>query len=212
MSAITNKIKQWWGDLRREPLRTLAVWQNHRPIWLIAGITALSMEILAVGLFQTIQGYEPCELCVYIRFSMFTIFFGAMIAAINPKSLPLRIIGGYIVVGYGIVKGWIWDIQLEMQHIMLDKIDAGMDLFAAGGGAGSCSSDPTFPFGLPLNIWFPTSFQPTGVCGADGWSMFGFNMSECLFVFYGIYTALYILFIVSTIKHYKNVKKAKAES
>ena len=183
-------------------LNTFARWQNHRPVWLIMAFTALFLELLAWLVFQEIQGYEACELCVYIRFSMLVIFAGGMIAAIRPKSLIFRAIA-YVVCGYGIIKGWIWDIKLQMEHIMLDKLESGMDFFAAGGGRGGCSMEPVFPFGLPLNEWFPSNFQPTGVCGADGWSMLGFNMSECLFLFYGIYTIALILGIIATVNSRK---------
>jgi disulfide bond formation protein DsbB len=169
------------------------------------GLTALGLELLAWGVFQKIQGYEACELCVYIRFSMILFFIASLFALINPRSLVLRLIT-YSISLYSLVKGWIWDIRLEQQHIMLEKIEQGMDFFAAGGALEACSTEPRFPFGLPLHEWFPSNFQPTGVCGADGWLMLGFNMSECLFLFYGAYTLLGLLFFAATVK-YKILRK-----
>ena len=161
-------------------LQIFARWQNHRPVWLLIAFTALFLELLEWLVFQELQGYEACELCVYIRFSMLVIFAGGLIAAIRPKSLIFRAIA-YVVCGYGIVMGWIWDIKLQMEHIMLEKLEAGMDLFAARGGGGGWSMEPTFPVGHSLNETFPCNFQPKGVSGADVRWRFGFNRLHILF-------------------------------
>ncbi|VFS38457.1 putative disulfide bond formation protein [Escherichia coli] len=34
-------------------------------------------------------------------------------------------------------------------------------------GVQGCSTDPTFPFNLPLAQWAPNWFKPTGDCGYD---------------------------------------------
>lgn len=34
-------------------------------------------------------------------------------------------------------------------------------------GMQGCSTEPHFPFGLPLEKWAPAWFQPTGDCGYD---------------------------------------------
>lgn len=34
-------------------------------------------------------------------------------------------------------------------------------------GMQGCSTEPHFPFGLPLEKWAPDWFQPTGDCGYD---------------------------------------------
>ncbi|GAB7141329.1 disulfide bond formation protein B [Deferribacterales bacterium RsTz2092] len=186
--------------LTRELITTLNTWQSQRPVWFILGLTPIVLDVLAWEVFQNIQGYLPCELCVYIRLSMFIIAIGSLIIAIKPTSAICRIIG-YVMCVYGIVKGWFWNIALEWHYIMVDSIQNGTkDIFAYNGLISTCSLHPTFPLGLPLNEWFPSMFQPTGTCGADGWLLFGFNMSECLFLFYAAYTLAFLLLIGATIK------------
>ena len=69
-------------------------------------------------------------------------------------------------------------------------MEAGGDLFAVGGGGAACSTEPKFPFGLPLHQWFPGTFQPTGLCGEDNWAFLGMNMAEWLMIVYAVYTVL----------------------
>lgn len=197
MSANTL-IAGWWGALRGDPLGTLAHWQNYRAIWLIGATVALGMELIAYFFFQTYLEMEPCELCVYIRFSMSAIFLGGMAAAIAPRNVILRALG-YIVVAYGIYKGFEWCIRLEQQHAMMHALEAGGDLFAAGGGAGACSTEPTFPFGLPLHVWFPGTFMPTGLCGEDDWAFLGMNMAQWLLIVYAVYAVALAAMLVAWI-------------
>lgn len=188
-NQATAFVAECWGALKRDPLGTLNRWQDQRAIWLVGGLVALAMELIAYFYFQTFLAMAPCELCVYIRFSMTVIFLGGMLVAIAPKNAILRAIG-FIVIGYGVFKGWEWCIRLEMTHHMMQALEAGGDLFAAGGGAGACSTEPSFPFGLPLHVWFPSTFMPTGLCGEDSWRFLSLNMAEWLMIVYAVYTVL----------------------
>lgn len=169
MKILSNLKKDYWG--------TLADWQDRRPIWLLGGGSALALEIFSWAYFQNFLGLSPCEMCVYIRFSMVAIFAGAMIAAIKPNK-PLFKAIGYIVVIWGMVKGLRWDIALE-----LDYLKALEDPFSV-----PCSmATAYYPFGLPLAQWLPGHFAPAAMCGEDGWSLFGLNMAQWLFIVYGVY-------------------------
>lgn len=169
MKILSNLKKDYWG--------TLANWQDHRPIWLLGGGSALALEIFSWAYFQNFLGLSPCEMCVYIRFSMAAIFVGAMIAAIKPNK-PLFKAIGYAIVIWGMVKGLRWDIALE-----LDYLKALDDPFSV-----PCSlATASYPFGLPLAQWLPGHFAPAAMCGEDGWSLFGLNMAEWLFFVYGVY-------------------------
>lgn len=166
---LTNLKRDYWG--------TLAAWQDRRPIWFLGGGVALFLEIFSWVYFQNILGLSPCELCVYIRFSMLVIFFGAMVAAIKPSQTFFKLCG-YIIVIWGMARGLAWDITLE-----IDYLKALEDPWSI-----PCSlSSASYPFGLPLDQWLPSHFAPAAMCGEDGWSLFGLNMAEWLFFVYGFY-------------------------
>ena len=107
MSGATSFLSECWGAFKRDPLGTLNHWQNFRALWLLGGLTALAMELIAYFFFQKFLAMDPCEMCVYIRFSMLVMFAGGMLVAINPR-LPWLRLAGYVVVGWAVDKGWEW--------------------------------------------------------------------------------------------------------
>jgi disulfide bond formation protein DsbB len=109
--------------------------------------------------FPNLSLYGPCEQCVYIRFAMFVMVFGGLIAAINPKNVVLKLIG-CIAAFYGSIMGIKFSLKLNDIHHAVHSPDS---LFGVQG----CSTDPTFPFNLPLANWAPEWFKPTGDCGYD---------------------------------------------
>lgn len=187
-------------ELRGDFGGTFARWQDRRAIWLLGGGIALFLEIFSVAFFQKFLRLNPCELCVYIRFSMVCIFWGAMVGAVNPKHLGFKL-AGYVIVFWGIIRGLIWDIRLEIENLRA----ADPTWFSL------CKpSEAEFPFGLKLDRWLPTHFRPEAVCGEDSaWSMFGLNMSEWLFFIYGGFILVVSLMLVSwLVRSYRSRKVA----
>ncbi|EGX5813180.1 protein-disulfide oxidoreductase DsbI [Salmonella enterica] len=86
---------------------------------------------------------------------------GGVIAAINPKNIVLKLIG-CIAAFYGSIMGIKFSIKLNGIHHAVHNADPD-SLFGVQG----CSTDPTFPFNLPLAEWAPEWFKPTGDCGYD---------------------------------------------
>lgn len=190
-----------WKLLRKNFWGTLGRWQNLRPLWLFGGLAALGLEVFSVAFFQNFLNLYPCELCVLIRFSMLSIFFGAMIAAINPRVFWLKIIGCLIVV-WGIARGIIWDIRLELE------------ILRPVGEHSTCAMTALrFPFGLPLDQWFPVHFTPLALCGDESnlWSLFGLNMPEWLFFVYGFFTLGVTLMFIASLKS-GNTRDTKNET
>ncbi|WP_028113862.1 disulfide bond formation protein B [Ferrimonas kyonanensis] len=185
-------ISKGWQDLSRSPLPTLAQWQNQRWLWLLMSGAALFLILSAMGYFQWFLEMDPCEICVYIRFSQMCILFAGLIIAIQPGNPLLKLIG-LALAWYAVVQGMIWSIDLAGLHDSSHALDAvmaeGGDLFAAGGGGGACSTEPTFPLGLPMHEWFPYEFQPSGICGEDDWSLLGLNMAQYCIIAYAIFIA-----------------------
>ena len=181
-------LGELWAGLRGDFWGTLGAWQNRRPLWLLGGLAALSLELFSVAFFQKFLKLYPCELCVLIRFSMLSIFAGAMIAAINPRVFVLKALG-YLIVFWGLIRGILWDIRLEIENLR-----------TAAGEHSVCSmSGPEFPLGLPLDRWFPTHFTPLALCGDEGnlWSLWGLNMSEWLFFVYAVFAVGLLLMLIS---------------
>lgn len=139
-------------------IEKIASWQDARLLWILLFIIALVLEQVAYQLFQKWLYMRPCEQCVYIRFAMVCLMIGGIIGAINPKQIVLKIIG-YIFVIYGAVKGIGFSIKL----IKISEAYRSGDPFGVQG----CSATPTYPFNLPLDKWFPSTFLPTGDCGVS---------------------------------------------
>ena len=70
--------------------------------------------------FPNLSLYGPCEQCVYIRFAMFVMVFGGLIAAINPKNVVLKLIG-CIVAFYGSIMGIKFSLKLNDIHHAVHK-------------------------------------------------------------------------------------------
>lgn len=197
-----NTLKSLFGDFKASPVSTLQSWQDQRPVWLVMSSAALFLILSAMGYFQGFLGMDPCELCVYIRYSQFCILFAGLIVAIKPMN-PLLKISGIALAWYGVLQGMDWSMQLadlhHTAHALEQAMDTGGDLFAAGGGGAACSTEPTFPLGLPLHIWFPYEFQPSGICGEDSWSLLGLNMAQYCIIAYSVFTAALAAVTLGTI-------------
>lgn len=203
MGVIQNR----WQELRSSPFQALADWQVTRWWWLTSALIALLMNLIAHYIFQGAMEMDPCEKCVYIRYAMFCIVFGGLIAAINPKLLLLRIVD-YVMTIYGAVFGAIWSWELVDSYYLMKALESGADPFAAGLGIASCSTEPVFHFGLPLDIWFPGWFAPTGVCGADDWSFLGLDMGSWTLIIFSVYMILVALsFIAVLLKGSRSAKQ-----
>lgn len=149
------------SDLILSPVETLYRWQNGRFLWLLMAIVMGGLVIIAHSFFQIYLYMNPCEQCVYIRFAMLVMVLGSLIAVINPKNLLLKLFG-VIACFYGAIIGLQYSIKLNGIHHAVHSSDADA-LFGVQG----CSTDPTFPFGLPLAEWSAEWFKPTGDCGYD---------------------------------------------
>lgn len=218
-------IKSFWEDLKASPIQTINRWQDARFLWIVMAIAMFGLVIVAHSIFQNYIYMKPCEQCVYIRFSMIVMAIGGIVAAINPKQIFLKIIG-YVFAFYGAIIGMIYCIKLNDIHHAVH----GDDPFGVQG----CSTDPNFPFGLPLAQWAPDWFQPTGDCGydnpivpdgvtlsglqqwlvdfyADGWYLIPkyhfMNMAQACFIAYALAFVLLFAMAVSWIISSLKAKK-----
>lgn len=117
-------IKGLWRDLRARPVDTLVRWQEQRFLWLLMAIAMGGLIILAHSFFQIYLYMAPCEQCVYIRYAMFVMVIGGVIAAINPKNIVLKLIG-CIAAFYGSIMALSFLLSLMvsiMRYIMRTPI------------------------------------------------------------------------------------------
>ncbi|MFQ6342096.1 protein-disulfide oxidoreductase DsbI [Campylobacter sp. VTCC 70190] len=137
----------------------LSKWQDTRSPWLIMIVVTLGLTFVAHFLFQEYLYMEPCEQCVYIRFDMFVMALGGLIALINPKNNVIKIFA-YTLAFYGIWLGFEHCLTLNHIHEVVHSENP-------FGGVDGCREIPIYPFNLPLHEWFPSWFKPTGECGMD---------------------------------------------
>lgn len=108
-------IKGMWKDLRTSPVDTLVRWQEQRLLWLLITVAMGALIILAHSFFQIYLYMAPCEQCVYIRYAMFVMVIGGLVAAINPKNIILKLIG-CVMAFYGSILGLKFSLKLNDIH------------------------------------------------------------------------------------------------
>lgn len=210
-----------WSSFKAQPMQSIYQWQQARFLWLLMVVVCLALVLVAHYVFQEYGYMKPCEQCVYIRYAFLVMALGGIIAAINPKNAVLRGIG-YVLAFYGTIRGIMFSLKLDKIH----EAAHGDDPFGVQG----CSAVPSFDFGLPLHVWFPSLFNPTGDCGFDaptvpddvvlegfrksfvefyqnGWYLipsqeFG-NMAQCCLI---AYVVCFIILAVMLASHFSKAK------
>jgi disulfide bond formation protein DsbB len=150
--------------------------------------------------------------------------FGGVVGAINPKNFICKVVG-YVLVFSGVINGIGYSIKLNTIH----RVVRSDNPFGVQG----CSTEPAFPFGLPLDKWSPDWFKPTGECGfdypivpddvtlnglqrwlvdfyADGWYLWPashlINMAQACLVIFG---AILLIFAVAALSWLITLIRAK---
>ena len=201
--------------------KKMAKFQDSRISWAILVFVSVALVVIAHSLFQNYAYMPPCEQCVYIRFAFLCMALGGVIAMINPKNLLFALIG-YVFAFWGAVQGIMYSVKLAKIH---DAVH-GDDPFGVQG----CSTEPHYPFGLPLEKWAPDWFMPTGDCGydspmvpdgavlsdlqkrivdlyADGWYLVPsskfMSMADCTLLGFGVCFVVLALMLVSKLLSFK---------
>ena len=154
-------MKGFCESFRKSPMTAFADWQETREPWILFGVTSIILVLLAHYLFQGWLYMLPCEQCVYIRYGNLVMALGCVIAMIDPKAVWAKLVG-FVITIYGLVYTIICSVKLIGIHDAVHSDDP-----EAMFGMQGCSTEPHFPFGLPLEKWAPDWFQPTGDCGYD---------------------------------------------
>lgn len=148
--------------------------------------------LLAIALFfQYGPGMAPCVMCVYQRAALLGVMLSAAVGWLAPRHLVfsnLALLGWLVAAG----KGWL----LAKEHI---------DYQFNPSPFVQCSSIAEFPAWLPLDIWLPALFHPSGDCADASWIWMSLSMPQWLMWIFAGLTALAALFIVVRIKGTKAV-------
>ncbi|MDR0622690.1 MAG: disulfide bond formation protein B [Deltaproteobacteria bacterium] len=192
------------ADITDDFFPTLGRWQSLRPLWLLGGFGALGLELFSVLYFQNYLGLFPCEYCVKIRSAMIAIFFGAMVAAVNPRLILFKLIGYATTLGAA-----IWGLSMSVALEIINLNSANIP-----GWFQPCSiSNVAFPLGLKLDRWLPRHFAPEGICGEDSqWFFLGFSMTQWLILVYLVIITGLTLMLLSWLVSAINARRDRAAS
>jgi disulfide bond formation protein DsbB len=205
-------IASMLGGLRQQPLVTLARWQDQRTVWALMVVLAVTMLVVAHTVFQHWLYMRPCEQCVYVRFAFLCMATGGLVAMISPRNAVLKVVG-YGLAFWGVIQGIGYALKLDRIHHAVHSDNPF--------GVQGCSTEPSFPLGLPLDRWSADWFKPTGDCGfdnpiipdgaqlsslqrfltdfyADGWYLWPpthfMNMAQAVLITFGLCLAVLSLF------------------
>lgn len=152
--------------------------------WLLLAFTALLL--LATGLyFQYGLNYQPCIKCIYVRAAFAGIFLIALLVALAPGTMLLRVMGTLAWLAtatYGTLQA---HELVNIEHIL------------ASGGFTTCALFADFPSWLALDSWFPAVFAVTGTCGGVDWQFIGLTMAEWSRLILAAYTLVGLLVLLS---------------
>jgi disulfide bond formation protein DsbB len=163
---------------------------NSTP-WLLLALSALGLELCAL-FFQYVMDLAPCIMCVYQRLAIAAIFLAGVVGFFAHHFLLTRIIAHALW-----ATGAIWGLIIALEHI---EIQANSNsLFF------SCDIVPNFPSWAPLHQWLPAIFEATGDCGEISWQFLSYSMPQWMIVVYGVYSAIFILVVMSSLIHKKSL-------
>ncbi|MCW8865877.1 MAG: disulfide bond formation protein DsbB [Colwellia sp.] len=159
--------------------------------WLLLTLSALALELCAL-FFQYAMDLAPCIMCVYQRLAIASIILAGLVGFAGYKFLITR------VIAYGLwATGAIWGFLIALEHIDM-QANSGSLFF-------SCDIIPNFPSWAPLHQWLPAIFEATGDCGEISWQFLGYSMPQWMVLVYGVYSAAFLLVIISRLIHAKKL-------
>ncbi|NTS77004.1 disulfide bond formation protein DsbB [Catenovulum sp. SM1970] len=171
-------------------MQTLINFSHQRTSWGLVFVICALLEVAALY-FQYAMGLEPCIKCIYQRLAIFGMALGAIPALIKPENAWCRSIS-YIAV----LTSSIWGLKIANDH--LEVQNEPNPLFAV------CDTIPDFPAWFNPHVWFPSVFEPRGMCGEISWQFLGLSMPGWMLVIFAASTILMATFaLASLIKNHK---------
>jgi disulfide bond formation protein DsbB len=153
--------------------------------WGVLLLSAIGLELAAL-FFQYGMDLAPCVMCIYIRVAVFGIILAGLVGMLQPKVWFLRLVG---------MAAWavsaVWGLHLAYE---LNDMQVNPSPFA------TCSFYPEFPSFMPLDLWLPSMFSPTGMCSDSPWSWLSVSMAQWMMVGFAVYIVMWLLMLLPALK------------
>lgn len=167
-------------------LSTIGNWPAQRWPWLLLGISALALELVALY-FQYGMGLEPCVMCIYQRVAVAGLAIAGFVGAIAPQNTLVR-----LVAFIAWFTAAIWGLFIAYEHMLMQNPDNFML-------AMSCDAFPNFPSWMAIHEWFPAIFEARGTCDTIDWQFLGQSMPSWMVVSFTLYTVLAVVILLSRV-------------
>ena len=145
---------------------------------------------LAALFFQYGMDLSPCVMCIYVRVAVLGLILAGLIGMLQPTWWILRFVG---LVGWVVSSVWGFRLAYELNDMQVNPSP-----FA------TCSFYPEFPSFMPLDVWLPSVFSPTGMCSDLPWTWLSVSMAQWMMVCFVIYGLMGLVMLVPCLKPVKS--------
>lgn len=166
-------------------MSTLQLFCRGRLSWGLLALSGVVLELAAL-FFQYGMDLSPCVMCIYVRVAVLGLILAGLIGMLQPTWLILRFVG---LVGWVVSAVWGFRLAYELNNMQVNPSP-----FA------TCSFYPEFPSFMPLDVWLPSVFSPTGMCSDLPWTWLSVSMAQWMMVCFAIYILIWLAMLVPSLK------------
>ncbi|WP_445772619.1 disulfide bond formation protein DsbB [Shewanella sp.] len=167
----------------------LQLFCHGRLSWGLLALSGVALEIAAL-FFQYVMDLSPCVMCIYVRVAVLGLILAGLIGMLQPKVWIFRFIG---LLSWAVSSVWGFSLSYELNDMQVNPSP-----FA------TCSFYPEFPSFMPLDVWLPSVFSPTGMCSDSPWTFLSVSMAQWMMVCFAIYGLIWFVMLVPSLKTAKN--------
>ncbi|WP_445776268.1 disulfide bond formation protein DsbB [Shewanella sp.] len=167
----------------------LQLFCHGRLSWGLLALSGVALEIAAL-FFQYVMDLSPCVMCIYVRVAVLGLILAGLIGMLQPKVWIFRFIG---LLSWAVSSVWGFSLSYELNDMQVNPSP-----FA------TCSFYPEFPSFMPLDVWLPSVFSPTGMCSDSPWTFLSVSMAQWMMVCFAIYGLIWFVMLVPSLKTGKN--------
>ncbi|MGI2169304.1 disulfide bond formation protein DsbB [Shewanella sp. MF05960] len=166
-------------------MSTLQLFCRGRLSWGLLALSGVVLELAAL-FFQYGMDLSPCVMCIYVRVAVLGLILAGLIGMLQPTWWILRFVG---LVGWVVSAVWGFRLAYELNNMQVNPSP-----FA------TCSFYPEFPSFMPLDVWLPSVFSPTGMCSDLPWTWLSVSMAQWMMVCFAIYALIWLAMLVPSLK------------
>lgn len=166
-------------------MSTLQLFCRGRLSWGLLALSGIVLELAAL-FFQYAMDLSPCVMCIYVRVAVLGLILAGLIGMLQPKWWILRFVG---LVAWVVSSIWGFSLAYELNNMQVNPSP-----FA------TCSFYPEFPNFMPLDVWLPSVFSPTGMCSDLPWTWLSVSMAQWMMVCFAIYAVIWLAMLVPSLK------------